>query len=303
MRDQMVNRADGETTHPRTSQAVSMAKTKELTLMAVHAHPDDESSSTGGIFARYSDEGIRTVLVTCTNGEYGDGPGHVKPGEEGHDPDQVAKTRLAELAVAAEHLGVDHLETLGYSDSGMADWDFKDRPDVFCNVALSEAAGRLVELFERYRPDVVVTYDDMGGYNHPDHVRANQITVQAVETTNIPAKLYFIARRRRDWERMREMMQAAGIDVPAPPQRQMSPEVLKRMEETEGRITTEVDTTAVADRKRAALSAHASQLDESWWLKFPSEGFAQVFGNETFIRARDRSGAPIPEDDLFAGLR
>jgi LmbE family N-acetylglucosaminyl deacetylase len=280
-----------------------MAKTKELTLMAVHAHPDDESSSTGGIFARYSNEAIRTVLVTCTNGEYGDGPGHVKPGEEGHDPDQVAKTRLGELAVACEHLGVDHLETLGYHDSGMSDWEFKDRPDVFCNVPLSESAGRLIELFEQYRPDVVVTYDDMGGYNHPDHVRAHQITVEAFEATDIPAKLYFIARRRRDWERMREMMQEAGIEVPIPPQRQLTPEQVQRMEESEARITTSVDTTAVSDRKRAALAAHASQLDESLWLRFPPEAFAQVFGSETFIRARDRSGASTPEDDLFAGLR
>jgi LmbE family N-acetylglucosaminyl deacetylase len=271
--------------------------------MAVHAHPDDESSSTGGILARYSDEAIQTVLVTCTNGEYGDGPGHIKPGEEGHDPGQVAKTRLAELAVACEHLGVAHLETLGYHDSGMADWEFKDRPDVFCNVELAESVGRLVELFDRYRPDVVVTYDDMGGYNHPDHRRAHQITVAAVEATDIPAKLYFIARRRRDWERMRERMQAAGIEAPMPPQREIPPEMLKQMEEMEERITTSVDTTSVSERKRAALAAHASQLDESWWLRFPSDAFAEVFGNETFIRARDRSGSPVPEDDLFAGLR
>jgi LmbE family N-acetylglucosaminyl deacetylase len=162
---------------------------------------------------------------------------------------------------------------------------------------------RLVAIFDRYRPDVVVTYDDMGGYNHPDHRRAHQITVAAVEATDIPAKLYFIARRRRDWERMRERMQAAGIEVPMPPQRELPPEMLKQMEEMEERITTSVDTTAVADRKRAALSAHASQLDESWWLRFPSDAFAEVFGNETFIRARDRSGSPVPEDDLFAGLR
>jgi len=280
-----------------------MARTKELTLMAVHAHPDDESSSTGGVFARYSDEGIRTVLVTCTNGEYGDGPGRVKPGEDGHVPDEVAKTRLGELTLACEHLGIDHLETLGYHDSGMSDWEYKDRPDVFCNVELTESVGRLVELFERYRPDVVITYADNGGYNHPDHLRAHEITVHAVEATDIPAKLYFIARRRRDWERMRERMLAAGIEMPTPPQRPQSPEVQKAMEEMENSITTSVDTTDVADRKRAALSAHASQLDESWWLRFPPDAFAEVFGNETFIRARDRSGASVPEDDLFAGLR
>ena len=103
----------------------------DLTLMAVHAHPDDESSSTGGVFARYSEEGINTVLVTCTNGELGDGPEHVKPDEDGHDPQQVAKTRLGELDVAVAELGIAHLELLGYHDSGMADWRFKEaRPRV-----------------------------------------------------------------------------------------------------------------------------------------------------------------------------
>src|ERR1700738_212345 len=146
-----------------------MAKTQPLTLMAVHAHPDDESSSTGGVLARYSSEGARTVVVTCTNGELGDAPGGIKPGTEGHDESAVARIRLAELEEACKVLGVDRVELLGYRDSGMADWEYKERPEAFCNVAVDEAAGRLVELFELYRPDVVVTYDDFGGYNHPDH--------------------------------------------------------------------------------------------------------------------------------------
>jgi LmbE family N-acetylglucosaminyl deacetylase len=281
-----------------------MAKSADLTLMTVHAHPDDESSSTGGVLARYSEESIRTVLVTCTNGEYGDGPGHVKPGEPGHDPSQVAKIRLEELAVACEHLGVDHVETLGYHDSGMADWEYKSRPDVFCNVPLSESVRRLVKLFELYRPDVVVTYaDSVGGYNHPDHRRAHEITVAAVEKTAIPVKLYFIARRRRDWERMRELMAAHGIEMPTPPQQNLTPERLKQIEEMEARITTQVDVSAVASRKQAALAAHASQLDESWWVRFPADSFAELFSSETFIRVEDRTGSPTPEDDLFAGLR
>src|SRR5437667_2329831 len=106
--------------------------TEPLTLMAVHAHPDDESSSTGGILARYADEGIMTVVVTCTNGEFGDGPENVKPGQEGHDEDMVKKTRLVELDNACEVLGVSHLELLGYHDSGMPDWPYKDHDGVFC---------------------------------------------------------------------------------------------------------------------------------------------------------------------------
>jgi len=274
---------------------------EKLTLMAVHAHPDDESSSTGGVLARYSAEGIRTVVVTCTNGELGDGPGHVKPGEDGHDEGEVADRRLAELKLACDRLGVSALELLGYHDSGMPDWGHKGREEAFCNVPVAEAAGRVAELFERYRPQVVVTYDDNGGYNHPDHLQAHRVTVEAVRRTDIPAKLYFTARRRRDFERIREVMRQGGIDLPSRPA--PDSEAIKRMELAEGRITTSVDVTAVAEAKRAALAAHASQLDDSWWSRFAPDLFVEVFGHESFIRVRDTTGAPVPEDDLFAGLR
>ena len=92
-----------------------------LTLMAVHAHPDDEASSTGGVLALYSDQGVRTVVVTCTNGEFGDAPGQVKPGEDGHDEQAVAQLRLDELRQSCKILGVTNLELLGYHDSGMPD--------------------------------------------------------------------------------------------------------------------------------------------------------------------------------------
>ena len=105
-------------------QSGIMAET--LTMMAVHAHPDDEASSTGGVLALYSDQGIRTVVVTCTNGEFGDAPGGVKPGQDGHEAQAVAEIRLAELKQACKHLGVTDLELLGYHDSGMPDWEYKD---------------------------------------------------------------------------------------------------------------------------------------------------------------------------------
>src|SRR5881628_174225 len=93
-----------------------------LTLMAVHAHPDDEASSTGGLLARCAAEGIRTVLVTCTDGSCGDGPGGVKPGEPGHDPAAVAATRQAEREASCSALKGTHLEQRGYADSGMMGW-------------------------------------------------------------------------------------------------------------------------------------------------------------------------------------
>jgi LmbE family N-acetylglucosaminyl deacetylase len=275
--------------------------TNRLTLMAVHAHPDDESSSTGGVLALYGDQGIRTVVVTCTNGELGDAPGGIKPGEPGHDEAAVAAMRQQELEAACEILGVDVLERLGYHDSGMADWEFKGRPDAFCNVPFDESVARVAALIERYEPQVVITYDADSGYDHPDHVQASRVAVAAVEKTAIPAKLYFTARRWRDFEQLRRRMVELGIDVG--PRPQIDEERLRRMEASSARITTSVDTTAVADRKRAALRAHASQLAETWFAKVPEPVFDEVFGTETFIREQDRTGAPVPEDDLFAGLR
>ncbi|MDQ1422998.1 MAG: hypothetical protein QOD72_496 [Acidimicrobiaceae bacterium] len=272
-----------------------------LTLMAVHAHPDDESSSTGGVLAMYADEGVRTVVVTCTNGELGDAPGGIKPGDAAHDETAVAAIRLAELDEACDVLGVRVLEKLGYHDSGMLEWDYKDRPDAFWNVPIEESSARLATLMERYQPQVVITYDEFGGYNHPDHVQANRVTLAAVERTGIPAKLYFTARRWSDFERLRTRLTELGVDVG--PRPQIDAERRRRMEVNAARITTTVDTTSVASRKRDALRAHASQLAETWFAKMPESLFDEVFGVESFIREQDRTAAPVPEVDLFAGLR
>ena len=161
--------------------------------MAVHAHPDDEVIATGGVLARYSAEGIRTVLVTCTNGEQGDAAGGVKPGEPGHDTREVAAVRLAELRKSVTCLGVGHLELLGYRDSGMVGWAANQDPGVFGNVPLAEVSGRLQGLLRQYQPQVVVTYDENGGYGHPDHIQVHRATVAAVNSTGIPAKLYYSA--------------------------------------------------------------------------------------------------------------
>jgi LmbE family N-acetylglucosaminyl deacetylase len=272
-----------------------------LTLMAVHAHPDDEASSTGGVLAKYSDEGVRTVVVTCTNGEFGDTPGGVKPGEDGHDEQAVAEIRLAELRESCKHLGVTELELLGYHDSGMPDWEYKNRPDAFCNVPESEVAGRIGELIERYRPQVVISYDPEGAYQHPDHVHAARCAAAAAAASAIPAKFYQTAMRRSDWRELWDALREQGVEVPDV--REIPPEMLRQMEERERRITTNVDIRPVLERKRAALLAHASQIRDSWFSKIPPELGERVFGRESFIRASDTTGAPVPEDDLFSGLR
>ena len=274
---------------------------EKLTLMAVHAHPDDEASSTGGVLALYSDQDVRTVVVTCTNGEFGDAPGGVKPGQDGHDEQAVAQLRLAELRQSAKILGVTDLELLGYHDSGMPDWDYKDRPEAFCNVPLADVAARIGGLIETYRPQVVITYDDHGMYQHPDHVHASRAAQAAVAATGIPAKLYLSAMRGSDFQKMRESLREQGVEVPG--DREFTPEMQRKIAEDEQRITTTVDIQPVLGRKRDALFAHASQIQESWFSRIPPELATAVFGRESFIRVSDATGAPLPEDDLFAGLR
>jgi LmbE family N-acetylglucosaminyl deacetylase len=276
-----------------------MAKT--LTLMAVHAHPDDEASSTGGVLATYSGQGIKTVVVTCTNGEFGDAPGGVKPGGDGHDAQEVAQLRLAELRESCKILDVSDLELLGYHDSGMPDWDYKDRAEAFCNIPVADVAARIGDLIERYRPQVVVTYDPQGPYQHPDHVHASEAAVAAVAATGIAAKLYYTAMRGSDWQKIWQALAELGEDVPDPGR--FTPQMRQQMAEHEERITTTIDIRPVLSRKRDALLTHASQISESWFSKIPADIAETVFGRESFIRASDSTGAPLPEDDLFAGLR
>ncbi len=273
-----------------------------LTLMAVHAHPDDEASSTGGVLALYSAQGIRTVVVTCTNGEFGDAPGQIKPGEEGHDEQAVAELRLAELRQSCKILGVSELELLGYHDSGMPDWDYKNRPDAFCNIPIAEVAGRIASLIERYRPQVVISYDDKGMYQHPDHVHAAVAAAEAAGLSGIPAKFYQTAMRGSDWQKIWQALRERGVpDLPE--EREVTDEMRRQVEAAERRITTTVDITSVLERKREALFAHASQIQDSWFSMIPEDVALAVFGKETFVRVSDRTGAPVPESDLFAGLR
>ena len=272
------------------------------TLMAVHAHPDDEATSTGGILARYADEGLRTIVVTCTNGELGDLPGGVKPDTEGHDEEEVVRLRMKELELACEILKVSHLELLGYRDSGMADWEHKGHADAFCNVPMDEAVDKLSKLFDLYRPDVVVTYDEASGYNHPDHIQASRVTQAAVERTGIPKKFYFTGSRANRWARIREILEEQGVELP--PRPEPDPEMVKRMQALEAKITTSVDISAFVDRKLMALRSHVSQVGELHWSsRIPDASLKDIMGVEHFVRVLNTTNAPLPEDDLFAGLR
>jgi LmbE family N-acetylglucosaminyl deacetylase len=281
---------------------------RPLTLMAVHAHPDDEATGTGGVLARYAAEGIRTVLVTCTDGACGDGPGGVKPGEPGHDPAAVAAMRREELQASCDVLKVTHLETLDYADSGMMGWAANDAPGSFWRTPVEEGAARLAELLRHYRPDVVVTYDENGFYGHPDHIQTNRITMAALELTGMTPKVYWTTAPRSMMQRFGEVMREFGSDWeeadPAetgsdPAEAEVMPEIGLPDEE----ITTWVDTTEFGGQKFDALAAHASQGENIFFLRMGKERFTELMGVETFVRVQDTTGAAVPENDLFAGLR
>jgi LmbE family N-acetylglucosaminyl deacetylase len=270
-----------------------------LTLMAVHAHPDDEATGTGGVLAKAAAEGIRTVLVTCTDGRCGDGPDGVKPGDPGHDPDKVVELRTRELERSCEVLNVSHLELLGYADSGMMGWPTNEAPGSFWSTPVDAAAARLAELMQRYQPDVVVTYDENGFYGHPDHIQAHRITLAAVTATGVPAKVYWTTAPQSKMAEFGAVMRELGADWDEPDPDQPMPEIGLPDEQ----ITTWVDTSKFAGQKFDALAAHASQSENIFFLRMGKERFGQLMGMETFVRVQDRTGAPLPEGDLFDGLR
>jgi LmbE family N-acetylglucosaminyl deacetylase len=274
--------------------------TAPLTLMAVHAHPDDEGTSTGGVLARYAGEGVRTVVVTCTNGELGDGPGGVKPGEPGHHEAEVVALRRTELERSCAVLGVGHLELLGYHDSGMEGWPQNSAPGAFWTTPVAEAAARLGALMERYRPQVVVTYDEHGFYGHPDHIQANRVTMAAVASTGIPDKVYYSAIPRSEVAGFVDVLREHGVE---PPEAVAEADVDAEFGTPDDLIAAVVDCRDVADRKFASLAAHASQADNIFFLELGPDLFTQLFGREAFQRPFDRTGSPVPEADLFAGLR
>src|SRR5262249_5657227 len=168
---------------PQEPVATTATARRTFTLMAVHAHPDDESSGTRGLLRLAAEQGHTTVLVTCTNGDLGDVKDprlRLKPREKPADRQRLAEVRHAELQQAAAILGVTHLYPLGYHDSGMYGWETNTEPYAFAQVKVDDVAGQLVPIMRQHRPDVVVTYDEYGGYGHPDHIMAHRVTMAAL---------------------------------------------------------------------------------------------------------------------------
>lgn len=282
----------------------------DLTFLAVHAHPDDEASSTGGIYRVLADEGVRTVLVTCTNGEFGDAPGGVKPDADHHDGDEVAKIRAVELDNAVKILGIERNVRFGYRDSGMMGWPQNDDPESFWATPVEDVARRLADLIEEERPQVIVTYNEHGFYGHPDHIQAHRVTLLAVEAAHSAlypdlgpgwrvSKLYYTAFPRSEARRIAELAKTAGMK---PPFGDTDPDSLEFITPDDW-VTTAVNCRDQLGRKRQALAAHRSQLTEEFaMLSVPEEVLREHFPSEFFQLVVSRVPTGLPETDVFAGL-
>lgn len=264
--------------------------------MAVHAHPDDEGIQTGGVLALAAQRGIKTVLVTCTNGEMGDSPDGLKPESAGHDSASTSELRLRELRKACAALSISDLELLGYRDSGMKGWPQNDDPTSFWRTPLEDAVRRVAELMERHRPEVLITYDANGLYGHPDHIQAHRAAMGAAEQTGIPQKIYEIAFPRSMMEAWAEMQRQAGGETAPAEETEMPPGTPDEL------ITSTIDVSSVWEVKKASILAHESQMANFEFLKMEPELLIVAFGTEHFVRVMDRTGTPVPETDLFAGI-
>ena len=280
------------------------------TLLAVHAHPDDECIGTGGVLARYAAEGVRTVLVTCTDGAVGEISDAALA-----TPENLAEVRARELDEAVRILHVSRLIKLGYRDSGMAGTPDNSHPASFHQAPLEDAVERVVRIIREEQPQVVVTYDERGGYGHPDHIRAHEVAVAAfsaaADSTRFPAagppwapaKLYYSVVPRSAFARFRERLQEAGIEVPF--RREADAAEAANEDPPFGvadeRVTTAIDVSAYVGAKRAALEAHRTQMGpEQFFMRLPADFFADMFGRETFQRVTGPGATP--ETDLFDGL-
>ncbi|WP_380165980.1 mycothiol conjugate amidase Mca [Jannaschia sp. R86511] len=296
---------------------------EQLRLMAVHAHPDDESSKGAATMARYVAEGARVLVVSCTGGERGD----VLNPRLQDDPEVVRDIvgyRRKEMAEAVRILGVEH-RWLGFVDSGLPEGDpLPPLPDgCFALEPLEIAAAPLVRLVREFKPHVVTTYDENGGYPHPDHIMCHKVSMEAFEAAGDadryvghgevpwqPLKLYY----NQTFSKAKiltyhQALLDAGAESPFA-------EWMERWEDRDERaVTTKVPVAGYLDAADAALRAHATQVDpDGMWFSVPAETRRQVWPTEEFELARSHVGGPVAvpgattapddvEDDLFAGVR
>jgi mycothiol conjugate amidase Mca len=292
--------------------------------MTVHAHPDDETISSGGVMARYSRAGHRVVCVTCTGGEHGEIVVAELDTPENHA--RLHDLRAAELSRALARLGPIEHRWLGYEDSGMMGTPENEAPGSLWAADADDAAGRLVRMVRELRPQVILSYNVYGGYGHPDHIRTAEIARLAFERAGdpewypeqltgglapwTPLKRYESVLEVGRREEVLALLSDRGIRswLVAQPgetdeQRVQREEQVARISAANGPVTTRVDVREVMDDKLAALREHVTQLaPDSFFLALTADEWRRFQPTEDFTLSVSRVGVRIPESDLFAGL-
>lgn len=286
----------------------------QLRLMAVHAHPDDESSKGAATMARYVREGVQVLVATCTGGERGDvlNPKLDRP----EIWENIAEIRKAEMAAARDILGVDQA-WLGWVDSGwIENYDPADPSGLpegsFARMPADVAAEPLVKLIREFRPHVIVTYDEEGGYPHPDHIQTHLVSMEAFDAAGDPdrypeagepwqpLKLYYHMNFTKSRAiALHEELLAMGEESPYG-------EWLENWTRPDksDRITTRVPCGEFFELRDDALRAHATQIDpDGWWFKVPLSVQRRRWPTEEYELVRSLVDSVRPEDDLFAGVR
>lgn len=282
---------------------------ERLRLMCVHAHPDDESSKGAAVMARYADEGHEVLVVSCTGGERGDVL-NPRLKADAHIIRDMAGVRREEMARAQEILGVQHT-WLGFVDSGLPEGDpLPPLPDgCFALAPAAATTEALVREIRRFRPHVVTTYDENGGYPHPDHIACHDVSVAAFDAAGDPdafpdagpawqpLKLYYNQTHSKERiEAFHEALTALGEESPYA-------EWLANWNRPPRMVSTKIACAPWFDRRDAALLAHATQVDpDGSWFHVPREVQQEVWPTEDYEVAASYVPVAEGEDDLFAGL-
>ncbi|GLX98867.1 mycothiol conjugate amidase Mca [Herbidospora sp. NEAU-GS84] len=284
--------------------------TNALRLMAVHAHPDDESSKGAATMARYAAEGVEVLVVTCTGGERGS---ILNPKMDRPDIlENMGEVRRLEMERAREILGVDQ-RFLGFVDSGLPEDESEPLPEgCFALQPLEVAAAPLVAAVREFRPHVILTYDDDGGYPHPDHIKTNRVSVEAFDAAGDPdrypgtgepwqpLKMYFHSGfTKARFETLHEAMTSRGLGSPYA-------DWIARWEDRPQKweVTTRIPCGDYFETRDRALMAHATQVDpDGFWFACPREIQQEVWPTEDYHLARSLVDVTLPEDDLFAGIQ
>jgi mycothiol S-conjugate amidase len=281
-----------------------------LRLLHVHAHPDDESSKGAATTAKYVAEGVDVVVATCTGGERGS---ILNPAMDRPDIlTNIADIRRQEMDRAREILGIKQV-WLGFVDSGLPERDDQQLPEgCFARIDTAVAAAPLVEVIRSFRPHVMTTYDENGGYPHPDHIMCHKISVAAFEAAANPAaypdrglawqplKLYYsFTFNRARTVALHQAMIARGLESPYTERLREWPED----PEHAARMTTRVSCADYFHIRDHALLAHATQVDpDGPWFAVPLAVHKSAWPTEEWELVRSLVLTSIPEDDLFAGI-